>query len=136
MIILIWSHLTGLGWKADEWHTLRRPKLVAVFKFGSVIFFYFSICKIHGIPGVFMCRKLYLTVIEVKQVRSQTKICVLCAFFVKYIYTWKNATFSIKFFKKNTKTWNFDKLINDICMGIIFIFCREKWEGGGSSLKF
>ena len=50
-----------------------------------------------------MCRKLYLTVIEVKQVRSQTKICVLCAFFVKYIYTWKNATFSIKFLKKIQK---------------------------------
>ena len=45
----------------------------------------------------------------------------------------KNATFrtKIRFEKKKRTREKFGKLINGICIGIVFISVRKKWGGGG-----
>ena len=48
------------------------------------------------------------------------------AFFVWNILG-KTLLFALNFDLKKTNSWNFEKLINDTCMGIVFILVRKKW---------
>ena len=45
-------------------------------------------------------------------------------------YLGKNTTFGTKSPLKKNKLVNFDKLINDFCIGIVFILVRKKMGGG------
>ena len=48
------------------------------------------------------------------------------AFFILNILG-KTLLFALNFDLKKTNSWNFEKLINDTCMGIVFILVRKKW---------
>ena len=76
------------------------------------------ICSIHGIPSIFMWKKPYLTLIVVKPGR----FCV-------WNISGKTLLFALNFNYKKANSWNFEKLINDIWMGILFIVVRKKMGG-------
>ena len=102
---------------------LRRPELVAVLKNGSVIFFYFCICNIHGIPSIHMCKK-NIPHRDCSETGAISKYVSNVAFLYE-IYSGKHYfSHSISILKK-MNSWNFEKLINDIYIGIFFILVRK-----------